>query len=338
MGQFFICHSSADGREAMALAVALEARDQTCWIAPRNIGAGANYPHEIVEGLKRCPEFIIVLSASAVRSDHVLRELEMAVSQRKKIIPLRLSGVELGNSVSYLLASVQWIEASDEEWKKEPDHIADRILGGAGSRLDYEPAEQRRSRIWTGVAYAGLLALAAAAGVWKIGWLGPRPVPAASAAGPALGQDAVKILPVEPDSTGGAGEQGAVPYRPPTTVGEEQKVPAGVSPEGNWQCVVKGTYQIEWLVTLTKDGGELRGSGEKMKVDGRPVTRGEWHTTIELRGNLNGTVWEGRYVEASKRISEGEFQIRFSEDLRSFKGRIFAQGLEAAVVFEGAKR
>ncbi|WAC20365.1 toll/interleukin-1 receptor domain-containing protein [Luteolibacter sp. SL250] len=342
----------------MALAVALEARGKSCWIAPRNIGAGTNYPHEIVEGIKRCPEFVIVLSNAAVRSDHILRELEMAVNQRKKIIPIRLSGVELGNSVSYLLASVQWIEVREDEWKNAPGRVADQILGGAGSRIAYEPAKARTGEVWIGAAAAGLVALAAAAGAWKAGWFVPRQSETPAAAESSGRQETPEISPSgladrqdpegkppgeievgqrQQDPPGG--RNSAVAVIPPKPLPEPMANSEPVAfPEGVWRCTGKAAFEIEWGMTFTRHGDELRVSGAKALVGGKPATRGERQTTLELRGRLDGTSWEGRYVETSKKVSEGDFQIRFSEDLRSFDGKIFTPDRRASSKFEGIKR
>jgi hypothetical protein len=358
MGQFFICHSSTDGIEAMALAVALEARGKSCWIAPRNIGAGTNYPHEIVEGIKRCPDFVIVLSNAAVRSDHILRELEMAVNQRKRIIPIRLSGVELGNSVSYLLASVQWIEVREDELRNAPGRVADQILGGAGSRLAYEPTKARTGGVWIGAAAAGLVALAAAAGAWKAGWFGSRqpeiPVTAESSGRQETSGTSSSGLADHQDTKGEApseielgkrqqdrrGEPNpAVEVIPPQSLPEHMAKPEPTAfPEGVWRCTGKAALEIEWGMTFTRHGDELRASGAKTMVEGKPATKGERQTTLELRGRLVGTDWKGRYMETSKKVSEGDFEIRFSEDLRSFDGQIFTPERRASSKFEGIKR
>lgn len=343
MGQFFICHSSTDGREAMALAVALEGRGRSCWIAPRNIGAGTNYPHEIVEGIKRCPEFIIVLSEAAVRSDHILRELEMAVNQRKKIIPLRLAGVTLSNAVSYLLASVQWIEVSEDEWEKAPGSVADQILGGAGSRLAYQPAKSRGKGLWIGAIAAGIAVLAAAGCGWAAGWFGPRSA-ASPVSLPLVEQETVKIVPSNPPHLAEGTSQRLAGEAAPLRADVEPEVPPVVEapvvvfPEGEWRCKGKAAYEIEWGMRFTRDGEQLLASGAKTMVDGKPATKGERQTTLELRGRLNGTDWEGRYIEASKKTTAGDFKIRFSDDMKSFSGQIFTPDKKASSAFEGAKR
>lgn len=42
----FISHASADREAANAIAASLEAKGLTCWIAPRDVRPGAEYPAE----------------------------------------------------------------------------------------------------------------------------------------------------------------------------------------------------------------------------------------------------------------------------------------------------
>ena len=58
----FISHSSKDMTNAMSLVERLESRGVNCWVAPRDIDAGANYSDEIVEGIRTSASLIVLIS------------------------------------------------------------------------------------------------------------------------------------------------------------------------------------------------------------------------------------------------------------------------------------
>jgi hypothetical protein len=56
---------------------------------------------------------VVVISRATFDSPHVLREVERAVSERRRIVSLRREPVELTGSWEYLLGAVQWIDSFD---------------------------------------------------------------------------------------------------------------------------------------------------------------------------------------------------------------------------------
>ncbi|NJM54803.1 MAG: toll/interleukin-1 receptor domain-containing protein [Verrucomicrobiae bacterium] len=80
----FISHSSKDRVEAVAVCVHLEKSGIPCWIAPRNIPAGADWSEAISEGIEACPVFLVLLSAAVNDSKHVVIEVSQAFSEKKR--------------------------------------------------------------------------------------------------------------------------------------------------------------------------------------------------------------------------------------------------------------
>src|SRR6267378_3874 len=76
----FISHSSKDQATADAICAHLESAGINCWIAPRNIEAGANWTKGIMQGLEACRVLILVFSKHANDSHHVEREVAKAFS------------------------------------------------------------------------------------------------------------------------------------------------------------------------------------------------------------------------------------------------------------------
>ena len=103
----FISHSSEDMTNAMSLVERLESRRVNCWVAPRNIDAGANYSDEIVEGIRTSASLIVLISKDSLNSRHVQREVNLADDLRKPIYPVKLIDIEIYGGLSFYLSASQ---------------------------------------------------------------------------------------------------------------------------------------------------------------------------------------------------------------------------------------
>jgi hypothetical protein len=90
MPDAFISYASHDAPIAIALVEALEKAGLTCWIAPRDVRAGALYADAIVRAISGAKTFVLVLSESSIDSSHVGKEIERASSKKRPIIALRI--------------------------------------------------------------------------------------------------------------------------------------------------------------------------------------------------------------------------------------------------------
>src|SRR5450755_2544315 len=106
----FISYASHDTEVAQRVCSALEAAHFACWMAPRDVKAGAQYADAIVRAINEARAIVLVLSASAVASSHVGREVERAVSKHKVIIAFRLDAAALSPALEYFLGQSQWID------------------------------------------------------------------------------------------------------------------------------------------------------------------------------------------------------------------------------------
>jgi TolB-like protein len=107
----FISYASQDAAVAGALVGALERHGVACWIAPRDVKAGAVYADAIVRAIGSAKAFVLVLSESAIASSHVGREVERASSKKRPIIALRIDAAPLTPALEYFLSDSQWLEA-----------------------------------------------------------------------------------------------------------------------------------------------------------------------------------------------------------------------------------
>lgn len=73
------CREAAPARPA-----ALEEVGEPCWIAPRNMTPGADYPNEIVRAIRECRGQVVLITPSANESQDVLQEVQRVQDERKR--------------------------------------------------------------------------------------------------------------------------------------------------------------------------------------------------------------------------------------------------------------
>jgi len=110
----FLSHSAADKAAAQAVLAGLEGHGIRCWIAPRDVLAGAEYGQQIVDAIKSSRAFVVIFSGSANASPHVRRELERAVSLDKTILPFRVEDVMPTGAMEYCLSGTHWLDAIEK--------------------------------------------------------------------------------------------------------------------------------------------------------------------------------------------------------------------------------
>jgi TolB-like protein len=107
----FISYASHDAETAKTICVFLESHGIPAWIAPRDVKPGAQYADAIVRAINGAKTVLLVLSAGAMESLHVAREVERAASKRKQIIAFRIDVAPLSPELEYFLSNSQWIDA-----------------------------------------------------------------------------------------------------------------------------------------------------------------------------------------------------------------------------------
>jgi hypothetical protein len=111
MAKVFISYSSPDQIKAEQICAALEKAGQPCWIAPRDLSAGTQWGAGIVAAIKECDAVVVVFSAAANSSPQVSREMEVAVGNRRPLIPIRVADVLPTDDMQYFLGVSHWFNA-----------------------------------------------------------------------------------------------------------------------------------------------------------------------------------------------------------------------------------
>ncbi len=131
LSPIFISYSSADIALANRVCAALEENGIPCWIAPRDVRAGEVYADSIVQAINACRAMVVLLSAGAVESSHVLREVERASSKKRPIIALRIGTFALPPALEYFLSASHWLDASDGQTEKALSQLTADLHVGA---------------------------------------------------------------------------------------------------------------------------------------------------------------------------------------------------------------
>jgi uncharacterized protein with WD repeat len=184
----FISHSSDDKTISDAVCATLEGRGIRCWVAPRDILAGANWGESIVDAITESRVMVLILSSSSNISPQVMREVERAVNKGTVIIPLRVEDIPLSKSLEYFLSMAHWLDAFSGPLSKHLEELANRIeqLISDAPVPDREltPAPARRSskRRWVlgGISAATLAIVVAVALSWLAGKSEQEVVPPAA--------------------------------------------------------------------------------------------------------------------------------------------------------------
>ena len=78
---------------------------------------GDLWKRQIVEAISTCLAFVIVLSPNSIQSNNVRKELDLADSNGRRVIPVMISKTDIPSVMQYQLAGLQIIDLSDSREK-----------------------------------------------------------------------------------------------------------------------------------------------------------------------------------------------------------------------------
>lgn len=251
----FVSHSSIDAEIAQTLVGEFEARGISCWVAPRDIPVGGSYQAEIVDAIDGCKAVLLVFSAATNTSEHVLREVELAVQGKKPILPIRIDGALPSGGLKYVLTNKQWIERKGGN-AAAIEAIERTLKGGAApaTSMPASPPVAAAARTPAPGARSGRTALVAAVAAILVlsagatgGWLllrdrtvpPPRvaeadpPKPAALPPEPAKAPEPIAVPPQSPPLTqSGTAPTTPVPPQAPAQAPTEKQTAVAPRPGG----------------------------------------------------------------------------------------------------------
>jgi hypothetical protein len=107
----FISHSRKDILIAEAVCTGLENNSIRCWIEPRDILYGEDFPKSIINAIDKSKILVLIFSAYANSSPHVICELSRAVEKGIIIVPFRIEPTPMTKSMEYLIGLSYGVDA-----------------------------------------------------------------------------------------------------------------------------------------------------------------------------------------------------------------------------------
>ncbi|MFH2039129.1 MAG: TIR domain-containing protein [Chloroflexota bacterium] len=123
----FISHSSKDKLIADGICANLEAAGLRCWIAPRDIAAGEEWPKAITNAISKSRVMVLVFSANSNASSDVGREIVLAASNNLVIIPFKIENIEPEAGKKYYLAQTHWLEAMNPPTREQIQTLVETV-------------------------------------------------------------------------------------------------------------------------------------------------------------------------------------------------------------------
>lgn len=139
----FISYSSSDKTVADAVCAALERKQISCWIAPRDVLAGTEFGDALIKAIGACQVFVLIFSSQANESPYVRREVERAVSKGKLIVPFRIEDILPSNAMEFALSNTHWLDALTPPLEAHLAELWDvicRLLSSDGKPKKHEGA------------------------------------------------------------------------------------------------------------------------------------------------------------------------------------------------------
>jgi hypothetical protein len=123
----FISHSSKDKPIADAISANLEAAGVRCWIAPRDIAPGEDWPRAIANAISQSRIMVLIFSTNANSSDQISRELSMAADSSLVIIPFKIDNVKPEPGKQYYLSRTHWLDAMNPPTQQQVNVLVERV-------------------------------------------------------------------------------------------------------------------------------------------------------------------------------------------------------------------
>lgn len=107
MGYAFISYSSKNKILADSMRDILNKNNIATWMAPYDIPTGSEYADVLYDALLNCSCLVLMITDVSQNSKWVKKEVNIAVSNSKPIVPIKLEDIELNNSMKLYLNDQQ---------------------------------------------------------------------------------------------------------------------------------------------------------------------------------------------------------------------------------------
>jgi hypothetical protein len=124
----FISYSTKDKPIADAICAHLEGAGVRCWISPRDIEPGEDWPKAISNAISQSQAMVLVFSSHSNSSEDVSRELNLAANNKLIIIPFKIENVEPEPGIKYYLSRTHWLDAMNPPTEEQIRLLTERVI------------------------------------------------------------------------------------------------------------------------------------------------------------------------------------------------------------------
>ncbi|MFM8926915.1 MAG: TIR domain-containing protein [Rhodoluna sp.] len=129
--RIFISYSHSDSAFVRWLREELRKRGYDVWFDSNSIQIGQIWREEIVQGIEESDYFMIILSSGSIQSANVVKELSLAESFGKIILPIMIEDISIPAKMKYQLAGVQFIALGSNRSAENLDLLVEGLRNQA---------------------------------------------------------------------------------------------------------------------------------------------------------------------------------------------------------------
>jgi hypothetical protein len=123
----FISHSTRDKQITDQICRHLEKEGIRCWIAPRDILPGRDWPAAIVDAITQSSLMLLVFSEHANDSAQIYREIGVASEERVPVVPFRIQDIQPSKNLRYFLSTPHWLDALPPPATDHLEYLTDTL-------------------------------------------------------------------------------------------------------------------------------------------------------------------------------------------------------------------
>ena len=165
----FISYSRRDTEFVTRLASDLDAQVAGVWFDRSAIQLGENWHNEIMEGIRDCKAFVLVLSPDAAESKYVREEVNKALELGKAIFPVIYRPAKWSGEFASIVKDIQTLDLRSGSYTDSFQKLVDGLIeAGAGKATGETPFLRQPVKVGLNVAFSKIPGWAFA---WGLGWL-----------------------------------------------------------------------------------------------------------------------------------------------------------------------
>src|SRR6266498_1219680 len=165
----FISYSRRDQEFVMRLATDLNEQVAGVWFDQSTIQLGQKWHDEIMEGIRECKAFILVLSPDSMESHYVREEVNKALELGKTIFPILYRAAKWTGEIESIIKEIQTLDLRSGSYTDNFQKLVDGLIeAGAGKATGEKPFLRQPTKPSLSIVFSKIPGWSVA---WSLGWL-----------------------------------------------------------------------------------------------------------------------------------------------------------------------